>query len=234
MIIQSVSSFKVNNSRNKQPNYSKDNNYKSKINSYNQDTDSFHKSSNPNKILFKGAPATLIKTVEPLSKLNGIARRLGEEATEVISTVNVKLKGTNKLPQNSKLSKPKTLNYGIYSTSVRDDIIRWNRTHNDHLLDVPSTNETQAGARPYEEELNRAISKYDDSFYTTYKKNSFKGTIDSDIGEPARSAASEVAKEVVGEGAFQAAERALDCVLPGAGAAITAFRWGRKIYKSNK
>lgn len=60
----------------------------------------------------------------------------------------------------------------------------------------------------------------------------------SAAGETVKTIASEVgqyvAEEVLGEGAAQSIERTVDAFAPGAGVALTGFRWGRRGYKAAK
>lgn len=256
MAVQAISIFKVDNSRGRVANYPKSNNYMSRVNILSQPADSFSRSNNSSQISFKGNPMTLVKGKGKLAKasegfladagkkVGGIARRVGEEATEAIGSTARKLKGKTNTVDPKKLPKPQILEYGAYTTPVIEKIIKWNNEHPTHKIKVP-----KEGDIPGCEAAERTLKSYMVSFGSAIAdavpdaaKEAARGVgsavASSAAGQTAKAAASEVgqfvAEEVIGEAGMQAIERGLDCILPGAGLLLTGIRWGRRAYKVGK
>ncbi len=253
-MITAISNFNGHNSKVNSANYNSSNETR-KANNSSQVIDSF---ANSKQVSFKGNPMALVKGKGKLAKVSegflagagkkvdGIAKRVGEEATEVIGSTARKLKGKTKTVDHKKLPKPQIFEYGAYSSPVISKIIRWNSKHPGHKIPVPAENINSATAA--ERTLNEYIKKYDPSFTgladlvpdaakeTTTKVGS--AVASSAAGETVKTVASEtgqfIAEEVVGEAGMQAIERAIDCVIPGFGGLITVARWGRRIYKAGK
>lgn len=260
-MITAVSSFKANNFKANLWNYDAKNNAMINFVNFNQVADTFTKS---NQVAFKG---NLAKVGEDIirdgagSKLGIRARRMGEEASEVIGKGFRKLTGGNKLPEVENpigLYDQRAANIYNYKQAAisalkkkldAGDIDASDFKKGSNILDTYFTN-----AQNNTSLASDVIDKNKPTFGSLGIDVDASDFVPDAVGETAKevgsavasSAAGEavaavgtevgtyIAEEVLGEGVCQAIERGLDCILPGVGGLITLARWGRRAYKAGK
>lgn len=268
MVVQAVSNFKVNNSRSRITNYYENNNYMSRASILNQPADSFSKSNGSSQVSFKGNPMALVKGKGKLAKVGegfladagkkvgGIARRVGEEATEAIGGTVRKIKGKNKLPE---VKKPVIAKLQSDSSLLKELGSVYNSLDSKSAAAKAIANYSPSYISSTGALAPGSYNKIKDLISTAKADPSFKGlagaasdfvpdvaketakevgsTIASSAaGEAVKAVGAEVGQfvveEVIGEAGMQVLERSLDCILPGVGLSITGLRWLRRVAKA--
>jgi len=255
-MILAVSDFTTSKSKTNLTNYSVKRNVLSKGEHSEQHTDEFINSKQTTQISFTGNPTALLKGKGKLAKAGknilvdaGLSvanktKNLGEEASEAVGGAIRKAEVDKELPYVEKPIIAKLDGADKVADATLQRIIDNFSPQSPARIAIENFDpKCLAGTDTWGPETLKKANKL---IADAIKENpSFKGLIKtSDIGDlasdvvgegaidAAKTAASEagqyIAEEALGEAGYQAIERSIDAVLPGVGVAITALRWGNR------